>query len=65
VARGLRPVSRLFHVGRRETALIPTLPTREFNRAADLAAEERVGVMRLAEALQYRAYEARRGAVVG
>lgn len=29
---------------------------------ADLAAEERVGVMRLAEALQYRAYEGRRGA---
>ncbi len=26
---------------------------------ADLTAEERVGVMRLAEALQYRAYEAR------
>ena len=27
---------------------------------ADLAGEERVGVMRLAEALQYRAYEGRR-----
>ena len=26
---------------------------------ADLAGEERVGVMRLAESLQYRAYEAR------
>ena len=26
---------------------------------ADLAGEERVGVLRLAEALQYRAYEAR------
>jgi magnesium chelatase family protein len=29
---------------------------------ADLAGEERVGAMRLAEALQYRAYEARRAA---
>lgn len=29
---------------------------------ADLAGEERVGALRLAEALQYRAYEARRAA---
>jgi predicted ATPase with chaperone activity len=29
---------------------------------ADLASEERVGVLKLAEALQYRAYEARQSA---
>ena len=29
---------------------------------ADLAGEERVGMLRLAEALQYRAYEARHSA---
>ena len=32
---------------------------------ADLAGEERVGVMRLAEAMQYRAYEARRFTIGG